>query len=99
MRPEEARRTFVHGRILRNMVGDKGKQRPPEADAGTLRVEERLVDLELRFMKLERFALDLSNTVAQQQRTIDALVAETKRLRERSADEEPEANDDRPPHY
>jgi uncharacterized coiled-coil protein SlyX len=66
---------------------------------GTRAVEERLVDLELRFMKLERFALDLSQAVATQQRTIDALVAETKRLRERSSDDEPSPNDDPPPHY
>jgi uncharacterized coiled-coil protein SlyX len=62
-------------------------------------VEERLVDLELRFMKLERYALDLSHAVADQQRTIDALTAETKRLREQRIDEEPAPRSDPPPHY
>jgi uncharacterized coiled-coil protein SlyX len=68
-------------------------------DLGSPAVEERLVDLELRFMKLERFAHDLSQAVAAQQRTIDALVAETRRLRERGADDETAPSDDRPPHY
>lgn len=81
------------------MAGDKGKTRAPRAEAGTARAEERLVDLELRFMKLERFALELSHAVAEQQGTIDALVKETKRLRERSVDDEPEPSNDPPPHY
>jgi uncharacterized coiled-coil protein SlyX len=62
-------------------------------------LEPRLVDLELRFMKLERYAQELSDVVAEQQRRIDALVTETKRLRERGAQEEPAAANDRPPHY
>jgi len=65
----------------------------------TPRVDERLVDLELRFMKLERFAHELSQAVAAQQRTIDALRAETKRLRERGLDDEPSPTNERPPHY
>jgi len=61
--------------------------------------EKRLVDLELRFMKLERFAHELSDVVVAQQRQIEALTAETKRLRERELQEEPAAPNDRPPHY
>jgi uncharacterized coiled-coil protein SlyX len=62
-------------------------------------LEPRLIDLELRFMKLERYAQELSDVVAEQQKRIDALVMETKQLRERSAQGEPVAGNDRPPHY
>ena len=62
-------------------------------------LEQRLVDLELRFMKLERYAQELSDVVAEQQRRIEALTIETKRLRDRAAQEEPAAGNDRPPHY
>jgi len=62
-------------------------------------LEKRLVDLELRFMKLERYAQELSDVVAEQQRRIEALTIEAKRLRERDAQEEPAAGNDRPPHY
>ncbi|MBL8612373.1 MAG: SlyX family protein [Myxococcales bacterium] len=60
----------------------------------------RLVDLELKYMTLERFAQELSAVVAEQQRTIDALTQETKRLRERALDEGSEVGPaDPPPHY
>lgn len=62
-------------------------------------LEQRMVDLELRFMKLERYAQELSDVVAEQQRRIEALTIETKRLRDRAAQEEPAAGNDRPPHY
>jgi uncharacterized coiled-coil protein SlyX len=62
-------------------------------------LEERLVDVELRFMKLERYAHELSDVVAGQQRQIEALLLETRRLRERSSEEGPAATNDRPPHY
>jgi SlyX protein len=62
-------------------------------------MDKRLVDLELRFMKLERFAQELSDVVAEQQRLLDALTQETKRLRERAAQGEPAVGNDRPPHY
>lgn len=62
-------------------------------------MDRRLVDSELRFMKLERFAQELSDVVAEQQRLIDALTHETKRWRERAAQGEPVAGNDRPPHY
>ena len=38
-------------------------------------------------MKLERYAHELSDVVAGQQRQIDALLLETRRLRERSSEE------------
>ncbi len=62
-------------------------------------LEPRLVDLELRFMKLERYAQELSDVVASHQARIDALVLELKTLRERAAQGEPAAGNDRPPHY
>jgi uncharacterized coiled-coil protein SlyX len=62
-------------------------------------IEGRVVDLELRFMKLERFVHELSDTVAQHQRTIDALRLEVRRLRERSVDTEQEPGGEVPPHY
>jgi SlyX protein len=62
-------------------------------------LEPRLVDLELRFMKLERYAQQLSDVVAEQQRRIDALTAEAKRLRERAEGAEPAIANERPPHY
>ncbi len=63
-------------------------------------VEPRVVDLELRFMKLEREVAELSMVVAEQARTIEALTLEAKRGRER--DEmagEPAIGDEKPPHY
>jgi len=62
--------------------------------------ESRIVDLELRFMTLERFAHELSDVVAEQGRRIDALTLETKRLREQlSEDERDSPGSERPPHY
>jgi SlyX protein len=66
------------------------------------RRDARAVDLELRFMKLERFVDELSQVVAGQGRTIDALALESKRLRGLVlAKEEPDATDEteKPPHY
>jgi len=63
-------------------------------------VESRVVDLELRFMKLERFAQELSDVVATQGRTIDRLTLETERLRARLSDSEGEQpSSEKPPHY
>jgi uncharacterized coiled-coil protein SlyX len=67
----------------------------PTSDAA----EPRVVDLELRFMKMERFVQDLSDTVAGQQRTIDALAAQVRRLTERSVDAEDSPRAEAPPHY
>jgi uncharacterized coiled-coil protein SlyX len=61
-----------------------------------IELEHRVVDLELRFMKLERDAQALSDIVVAQQRVIDALVLEVK-SRGLAADEE--AAHERPPHY
>jgi SlyX protein len=68
-------------------------------------IESRVMDVELRFMKLERFTQELSDVVAEQGRAIDALRSETKRLRalvsegsERDA-RHTEQPDDKPPHY
>ena len=48
----------------------------------------------------ERFAHELSGVVAEQQRVIDALTAETKRLRDRVIDEgQAVAPAEKPPHY
>jgi uncharacterized coiled-coil protein SlyX len=60
----------------------------------------RLVDLELRFMALERFTHELSDVVAEQGRTIEALVAETKRLRGLAPESDrDETVREKPPHY
>jgi uncharacterized coiled-coil protein SlyX len=73
-------------------------------------LDSRLVDLELRFMKLERFTHELSDVVADQRREIDALRAqmiemkgaETNRLRDRLLEGRESPSDessDKPPHY
>jgi uncharacterized coiled-coil protein SlyX len=78
-------------------------------------LEVRTVDLELRFMKLEREVAELSEVVASQQRTIDALRAEALRRRERGGDadrtgdptggdaggqsREDRLREEKPPHY
>ena len=67
----------------------------PNGDA----VAARIVDVELRFMKLERFVHELSDTVAKQQRVIEALTAQIRRLTERSTDAEDNPRADVPPHY
>jgi SlyX protein len=66
--------------------------------------EARVVDLELRHMKLERELQELSSVVAAQQRSIDALTADARRRREHergalqdSAPRDP--RDEIPPHY
>jgi SlyX protein len=71
-------------------------------------IESRVMDVELRFMKLERFTQELSDVVAEQGRAIDALRSETQRLRAlvsegsdhgaRDARDTAQA-DDKPPHY
>src|ERR1700722_12804441 len=75
------------------------------AYAPSMSIESRVMDVELRFMKLERFTQELSDVVAEQGRAIDALRSETKRLRalvsegsERDA-RHTEQPDDKPPHY
>ncbi len=58
-----------------------------------------VVDLQLRFMKLERELAELSGIVAAQQRTLEALRLEVLRRRERQGSEERNIEDERPPHY
>jgi SlyX protein len=65
----------------------------------TEELTRRVTDLELRFMKLERFADDLSGVVAEQQKTIDLLMAQVRRLTERSAGADDDPKGERPPHY
>jgi uncharacterized coiled-coil protein SlyX len=63
-------------------------------------LESRVVDLELRFMTLERELGELSRVVADQQRTIEALVLDARRRREREEMAgEPAIADEKPPHY
>jgi uncharacterized coiled-coil protein SlyX len=61
------------------------------------------VDLELRFMTLERFARELSDVVAAQQRMIDGLTAEVRRLADRAAADDDASGgrpqEEKPPHY
>jgi uncharacterized coiled-coil protein SlyX len=61
--------------------------------------ESRLVSLELRFMKLERFVQELSDVVAERGQAIETLTAEVKRLRGQVSAQDPEHPNDRPPHY
>jgi uncharacterized coiled-coil protein SlyX len=63
--------------------------------------ESRLMELELRFMKLERFVYELSDVVAGQGLMLDRLTQEIHRLRTQLPDEaaEPPANEEPPPHY
>lgn len=62
-------------------------------------LDARVVDLELRFMKLERFTEELSDVIAAQGRTIEALVAEGKELRARLLASTGPLVDEKPPHY
>jgi uncharacterized coiled-coil protein SlyX len=63
-------------------------------------IESRVLELELRFMTLERFARELSDVVAEQQKTIDSVTLEMRRLRDRlEAELESVGPPDKPPHY
>jgi uncharacterized coiled-coil protein SlyX len=62
-------------------------------------LDPQIVDLQLRFMKLERELTELSGIVAAQQRTIDALKLDVRLHRERDNRDEPGVLDERPPHY
>jgi uncharacterized coiled-coil protein SlyX len=63
-------------------------------------VSARLTELELKYMRLERHVEELSGVVAEQQKTIDALVAELRttvaRLRDMGEAVPP---GEKPPHY
>ncbi len=66
--------------------------------------EQRLIALESRLTHHERMAEEMSDVMVEQQRTIDLLTAQLRRLTERMRDMaaswSPSPQDDRPPpHY
>lgn len=67
-------------------------------------MQERLIALEIRLTHHERMADELSDVIAEQQRTIDLLTAQLRRLTERMRDMaagwSPSPQDEKPPpHY
>ena len=64
-------------------------------------VSARLTELELKYMRLERTVEELSGVVAEQQKTIDRLVAQLTATvtRLRDLGDEAGAGDEKPPHY
>lgn len=64
------------------------------------RIEQRIIDLELRYMRTEKMFHDLSDVLVAHQKTIDRLAAELASLRARVPEESDEAvPNERPPHY
>jgi uncharacterized coiled-coil protein SlyX len=62
----------------------------------------RIQELETRYMLLERYLDELSDVVATQQQTIDALRVTVARLPPnvmKAGDEQDAPQDERPPHY
>lgn len=62
----------------------------------------RLLELEMRYMHLQRYFDELSDVVATQQQTIDGLRVAMKRLQAQTANPgsaEDAPPDERPPHY
>lgn len=68
-------------------------------------MDGRLTDLELRYMQLERTVVELSDVVAEQDRTLRALIRELQVLSQRQQAAidgnaaNPGPHDERPPHY
>ncbi len=62
-------------------------------------VSARLTELELKIMHLERTVEQLSTVVADQQKTIDALVGELRNTTARLRDLGEAVPGDKPPHY
>ena len=67
-------------------------------------MQQRLIALETRLTHHERMSEELSDVIAEQQRTIDLLTAQlrrlTGRLQDMAANWSPSPQDDRPPpHY
>jgi SlyX protein len=62
-------------------------------------LEQRIVDLELRFMRAERTIDDLNDVILAQGREIDRLAAEVRTLREHASAAEDAPKNERPPHY
>jgi SlyX protein len=61
--------------------------------------EQRIVDLELRFMRAEKMIEELNDVLVEQSREIDRLNLEVKSLREHAAANEESVKNERPPHY
>jgi SlyX protein len=62
-------------------------------------MENRLIDLEIRYTHLERQLNELNQVVFDQQKTIDRLAKDVSGLRARLASAEDDAPDEPPPHY
>ncbi len=62
-------------------------------------MEERLVDLELKYMVLQRTVEELSDVVASQQRALDAAVEGLRRFQARLTDLGDDVPNEPPPHY
>jgi len=64
-------------------------------------VSARLTELELKYMRLERTVEELSGVVAEQQKTIDRLLAQLAATASRVRDLGDAAgpSDEKPPHY
>jgi SlyX protein len=62
--------------------------------------DQRITDLELRYMKLEHTVEQLSTVLAAQQKTIDRLMKELSAQGSRLRDlADPTSGDEKPPHY
>ena len=61
--------------------------------------EQRFVELELRYAYLERLVNELSDVVFEQGKTIDALRAELRRLRQHMDEPSDPIGNEKPPHY
>jgi uncharacterized coiled-coil protein SlyX len=62
-------------------------------------MEERLVDLEIRYTYLERQLAELNEVVVEQRQTIDGLQTLLNALRARVAELDESPRNERPPHY
>jgi SlyX protein len=69
-----------------------------------METEERLIELELRFTEQQALLRELSDVIWGQQKALDALAGEVKRLSARLSAERaplraPDVADEKPPHY
>ena len=66
-------------------------------------MEDRIVELELRYMELKRVTEELSSVVAAHEKTLERVTAQlhsaTVRLRDLADRTEGPVGDDKPPHY
>lgn len=74
---------------------------PPSGSASTRNgaSDARLVDLELKYMVLQKTLDDLGDVVARQQRELDRAAEALRRLEGRLRDVGDDIPDERPPHY